>query len=173
MPKDPTGQQLEEAIPAVNARIDDFLKGVVGKPPKEGDERNNALETIHQVFNVNLDNALNEYVKYQHDNFLTKRAKDLVMKSAIAIHKAAYIQNANSTLDSQILQMQMYPGDYDEYSTKLIHGLKDLLGQPKIADQVASKIMDFRNLNQRIPIATTNISYPSTQKTQDQQQPQQ
>ena len=169
-------QDLENARQLADEKLNNIMQVATGSLPNDEVERRYAVRTLQQIFGVDFDEALQHYIKYQKSNPISRTAIDLGMKAAIAIHKTGYMNDVNNKLDEDINSwnedIKQDPERKIPYSYKLVTGLKNLLSQPSISDQIAHKIMDFRNLDKPFPLVTSIINYPMVQAQQPQVQPQ-
>jgi hypothetical protein len=159
-----TPKEFEQIAPVANERLHNILNAIVGRMPKNSEEYQNSLKVLQQSLGLNLDDALENYNQYQKDSWLTKRAKDLAIHAAVAVHKAQYIKDTNTKLDGFINEAKPEQlNDPNNYNALLIKGLKNIFNTPSLADQLTHSFMDYRDLNKPFPFVSSTINYTPTQ----------
>jgi hypothetical protein len=149
-----------QAINQANERLTNILKATAGREPANEDERWIGLTTLQDMFGVDFDEALNHYIAYKNANPIRRKLTDAVVNTVVGLNKNNYIKQMSDRVNSFTNVSPELTNDTSPYQYRIILGLKNIISQPSMINQIAGSIMDYRDLGKPLPFVQSKISYP-------------
>jgi hypothetical protein len=157
----PFDQELERVRPKLTGKVNNFIDAIAGPPPNE-DTQWQARKTLENVLGVDLYQAARHYVNYKQSNPIRRKLTDMIVQRTVNSNADSYI---NDVLNKKL---PYYENAYREgpdqsagikYQRAVLAGLRNLLQDKNVSQQVMNHLMDFRQLEQPIPFVQSKVNW--------------